>query len=435
MVVQLPDEALAAAVGVQIYSYICLLCSSLIILLVWKHHEKDSYVALLAFSTFLSTAASIAQQVHTLVRWEEVKTDQFHYVQEHVGRPELVLAGPSYGLDLVLFYIQYYCYNVEGILTALWAFVLAFSIFHPSEVNWHQRISRKSSVTAKTVAFLLPAIFVGILHIRAVQESTALFITLANLTLAISFTIGGILLVAILAKYIQTRRKLHRWTIRYPLPGTSTEEGAGEELDLNSEDSIYDSWLIVRFVISLLFIEAFQILTILSEVAQVNNNKKEVLPPEPDISARRARVDFLEFIPGVSTGLLVFLVFGTTRTCKRTIFDAFLPRRFRSETISADPPASTLSPRLRHHRTMSQTSSLFRPSTGRTPGLTPSQLDEERASPRMRSLYPELERTESQSIGPQATDHIESQRVNIDTGSLSSGEPCKLDPRGNGGEG
>lgn len=123
--------------------------------------------------------------------------------------------------------------------------------------------------------------------------------------MAISFTIGGILLVAILAKYIQTRRKLHRWTIRYPLPGTSTEEGAGEELDLNSEDSIYDSWLIVRFVISLLFIEAFQILTILSEVAQVNNNKKEVLPPEPDISARRARVDFLEFIPGVSTGLLV----------------------------------------------------------------------------------------------------------------------------------
>lgn len=125
MVVQLPDEALAAAVGVQIYSYICLLCSSLIILLVWKHHEKDSCkndhahryvdlyanhvctdVALLAFSTFLSTAASIAQQVHTLVRWEEVKTDQFHYVQEHVGRPELVLAGPSYGLDLVLFYIR-----------------------------------------------------------------------------------------------------------------------------------------------------------------------------------------------------------------------------------------------------------------------------------------------------------------------------------------
>jgi hypothetical protein len=121
---------------------------------------------------------------------------------------------------------------------------------------------------------------------------------------ALSFTVGGILLLAILAKYIQTRRKLHRWTVRFPLPGIAAENGE-EELDLNSEDSIYDSWLIVRFVISLLFIEAFQILTILSEVAQVNNNKKEALPPEPDISAARARVDFLEFIPGVSTGLLV----------------------------------------------------------------------------------------------------------------------------------
>ncbi|KAI0102386.1 hypothetical protein GGR51DRAFT_562559 [Nemania sp. FL0031] len=261
-------------------------------------------VALLAYSTFVSTAASIAQQLHTIVRWDEIKTEQYYYVKDHLGSPELVIAGPSYGLDLVLYYIQYYCYNVEGILTVM-AFVLAFSIFNPSELNWHQRISRQSNIIAKTVAFVLPAVFIGLLHIGAVRSSIAVFITLANFELAASLTVGSILLLAILAKYIQTRRRTHRWTVRYPLPGSNNGNEGEDELDLNSEDSIYDRWLIVRFVISLLFIEAFQILTILSEVAQINNNKKEVLPSEPDTSAAHARIDFLEFIPGVSAGLLV----------------------------------------------------------------------------------------------------------------------------------
>lgn len=42
MVVQLPDGAIGTAVGVQIYSYFCLLCSCLMILLVWKHRERTS---------------------------------------------------------------------------------------------------------------------------------------------------------------------------------------------------------------------------------------------------------------------------------------------------------------------------------------------------------------------------------------------------------
>ncbi len=124
MVVQLPDGALAAAVGVQIYSHICLICSSLMILLVCKHRARDSCenssrrrrvnvyannsldVALLAYTTFLSTAGSIAQQLHTIVLWDEIKTEQFYYVHDHLGSPEIAIAGTSYGLDLVLFYIR-----------------------------------------------------------------------------------------------------------------------------------------------------------------------------------------------------------------------------------------------------------------------------------------------------------------------------------------
>jgi hypothetical protein len=75
------------------------------------------------------------------------------------------------------------------------------------------------------------------------------------------------------------------------------------------DDSIYDSWLIVRFAIAFFFIQAFQILTILSEVTQFNNNKKEARPAEPDTSAAHAQIDFVSFLLGVSAGLLVSKVY------------------------------------------------------------------------------------------------------------------------------
>ncbi|KAI0407933.1 hypothetical protein F4802DRAFT_494153 [Xylaria palmicola] len=342
MVAQLPDGALAAAVGVQIYSHLCLFCSSLMILLVWKHRERDSYIALFSYSTFLSIVASIAQQLHTIILWNDIKTEQFYYVKGNLGHPEIAIAGPSHGPDLVLFYIQYYFYNVEGLLTLFWAIALSFSIFNPSEFCQYRRSRQKRGLLAKGGAFLLPGLIIGLLQVPAVKESTAAFLALGDAILATSLTLGSVLVVAILAKYIQARRKLHRWTIRYPLCRGSNENTRQEdEQGADSENSIYDGWLIVRFAIALFFIETFQVLTILSEIAQINKNKKESLPAEPDLSASRAQVDFVEFIPGVSAGLLVFLVFGTTRNCRRTLYMLCIPLRFRPSTSSASIPTST----------------------------------------------------------------------------------------------
>jgi len=63
-------------------------------------------VAMLAFYTGLSAAASMAQQIHTYLRWTSIKLEQFDYVRENLGNPELSIAGPSVGIDVVLFYIR-----------------------------------------------------------------------------------------------------------------------------------------------------------------------------------------------------------------------------------------------------------------------------------------------------------------------------------------
>jgi hypothetical protein len=77
-------------------------------------------VALLAFFASLSIVASIIQQIHTFVDWDDIKLAQFTYQQTHTGDPELIVAGPSMGMDLVVFYIQFYCYNVEAMLVLFW---------------------------------------------------------------------------------------------------------------------------------------------------------------------------------------------------------------------------------------------------------------------------------------------------------------------------
>ncbi|KAI1163067.1 hypothetical protein F5B18DRAFT_349395 [Nemania serpens] len=305
MVVQLPDGAIGTAVGVQIYSYFCLLCSCLMILLVWKHRERTSYVALLSYSTFISTVSLIGSQLYNIVRWNYIKSTQFYNSLDHGGCPELIVTGGSFGPDLVVFYLEFYGFNVLAILTLFWAFILALSIFHPSQLDWHRRISRRSRILAKSIAVFLPSVIVGLTRIPAIRLSLAGYLTVANLVLGFSFTFGSILLVAILAKHIQTRRKLHRWIVRSLLPRNPNEEGGEDEWDLTERESIYDRWLTVRLCIALLFIQVFQVLTVLNQVESVKYNKKEFLPPEPDLSAARARGDFVKFIPGASAGLLV----------------------------------------------------------------------------------------------------------------------------------
>lgn len=54
----------------------------------------------------LHTLASIVQQIHTIARWCDIKTEQHANIVANVGNPELNITGASTGLDLVLFYIR-----------------------------------------------------------------------------------------------------------------------------------------------------------------------------------------------------------------------------------------------------------------------------------------------------------------------------------------
>ncbi|KAI1340038.1 hypothetical protein F5Y15DRAFT_381222 [Xylariaceae sp. FL0016] len=355
MVVQLPAEALGPAIWVFLYSVVCLICSSLTIWLVSKHHERYSFVALLGYMTFLSTLASLAQQLHTMSRWTDIKIAQFDYVSKNFGCPEIAIAGPSVGIDLVFFYIQYYSYSVESMLTLFWAIALTHSVFRITGLSKFKRIKRKVNIITKALAILLPLLFICLLQLNSVQHSFITFLFLANVILVVSLSLGILLLLAILSRYIYTRRRLLVWDVQYPCERSLNSQEAEEEADRETirtlerneiRKTIYDRWLIIRFTIAFVLLGAFQAYNILAEIYQVKNHSPKAVGKRPDLSPGLARIDFFNFMPGVSASLLVFVVFGTTRTFRNTMYITFVPKWFqRKEKRKSNPRSSVISVR------------------------------------------------------------------------------------------
>ncbi|KAK4149562.1 hypothetical protein C8A00DRAFT_18758 [Chaetomidium leptoderma] len=327
----LPPEVVGVAAGVLTYSFICLASGLFLLWLVWVHDERKSYVAMLGFFVTLHTLASIIQQIHTIVRWRDIKTEQHANVVANVGNPELNITGASTGLDLVLFYIQYYAYNVESLLVLFWAVELTNSVF---QLRITKMYRFHASLVAKATAAILPAVQMVLLRFSGINKSTAGFMVLADIIIVGGFAAGSIMLFAILARYLHSRITLASWNVGY---GQSAS-GSGAR---PRRTTIYDKWLVLRFSVAFGALSLFQIIVINFQLRAAatnnNNNGANVVPAEPDLSADRARGDFALFAPAPTAVLFAFVVFGTTRTFREYMWAVLVPRpiRDRVETIIA----------------------------------------------------------------------------------------------------
>lgn len=63
-------------------------------------------LALLAISALISNTFSLVQQGNDISNYVDVVTTQFEIIKKSPHDPELAIAGGSFGLDLVLYYIR-----------------------------------------------------------------------------------------------------------------------------------------------------------------------------------------------------------------------------------------------------------------------------------------------------------------------------------------
>ncbi|KAI0018371.1 hypothetical protein F4780DRAFT_771838 [Xylariomycetidae sp. FL0641] len=317
MKAQFPDDAVGVAVVVLLYSILCALCSCLMIWLVGAHHERGSYVALLAYFTLLSTVASIVQQIHTIVSYRDIKIAQYEHSNAHRQDAMVVITGQTVGLDLVLFYIQYYSYHVEALLSMFWAITLARAVFDVQGLQTPRRDRNIRSWIAKGSAILVPAILLSLLQAPTVRRSPVAVILLADVSILLSLPLGCICLVMILWKYIQTRRLTSARRVSYEQSAGFRSSLFGIPNKLNrwhTGSSMYDRWLLVRFAIVFVVMSGFELYLVFFQLCHMQLASQGTL----DLSSERAQ-----------TSLLLFVMFGTSRPCLATMYRTLTPNGFR----------------------------------------------------------------------------------------------------------
>ncbi|KAI1343747.1 hypothetical protein F5Y15DRAFT_177170 [Xylariaceae sp. FL0016] len=340
---QLPEGAEGAAAVSLIYSSASWICSALLIWLTWVHHERWSYVAIVAYWSCLSTTASIVQQIHDITWWQDVMMEQFRRTSKFSDNPELAIANGSYGLDLALYYIQYYTYNVEAMCVLFWASELAQTLYgFDAKPRWKHKL-RTINVAGKYISMILPLITILLLRVPQIQGIFVLFIILADIPLMLSLTLGSITMIAILVRYVQTRKKFSQWSAPNGTSNTN-ETGATEgsspitesgtyrtKKNPEKKPGIYDRWLMVRFTCAFFVLGVFDVTNTLFQLTATQNNRKDLGSTEPDLSVARANSTFFLFMPGASPGVFLFLIFGTTTGHRQMICETFLPRRWQKQ--------------------------------------------------------------------------------------------------------
>ncbi|KAH8596385.1 hypothetical protein B0O99DRAFT_593705 [Bisporella sp. PMI_857] len=321
----IPSGAVGASVGVLLYSAICFFMCFLVVCLLWSYGERWTYITMLASFAATSTFASIIQQVHYATSWVAIKEAQYKKALKSVEIPGLALGGASETTDVVLFNIQFYCYNVMALCTFFWAVGLFCGAWGVKGPRLFGGLVDNAGPASKIFAIVWPGLIIGVSSIQAVLKNIALLFVLTNITLMFCMSIGSILLVLILYKYMKTRRLVMGYAKRSAWWASDSETLQSQDVEGTAQSgatsqirrSIYDRALLTRFTIGFLILAMFEAAIIGFSVSQLRGNTALISAGRPNFATGSAISDILFFIPGVTASLITYLVFGTSKSFKQ----------------------------------------------------------------------------------------------------------------------
>ncbi|KAM3076554.1 hypothetical protein ACMFMG_007362 [Clarireedia jacksonii] len=293
----IPQEAIGASAAVLTYSLICLLLVITLICMLWTYGERwscestspylvrrsnmDTDITFLSGFSAISTLGSIIQQIHYNTSWAIVKSDDYKEALRAIDNPALGLTGIGNTIDRVLYLIhrsvKLFCgsWEIRGNFLGLWREHVAFA--------------------SKVFAIIFPGLVVGLANTPSVLKNEFLSFALSTITMMLSMTFGSVCMVLILTKYVKTRRLLfsherHNGWFGSSRTMTGVSTGTDATAARATRRAVYDRALMIRFT------------TLLAKASS------------PNFSTSGAITDILFFIPGVTTSLVCFLVFGTTKS-------------------------------------------------------------------------------------------------------------------------
>ncbi|KAK6077773.1 glycoside hydrolase [Seiridium cupressi] len=320
MAIELPSEVVGTAIGVLVYSFLALILNGLVIWLTWSHQERVSYIALISYILFLSTATCIASQLHFYVDFQDVMTAQWRAAEANPKNPEMIISNGAVGVDLGLWYFRQHAFSSAAMLVCFWAFALLQSVYGWSAKPHLRTLLDRINAVGKIVSFTLPILTICLLQVKAIQKSLGAFMFLANFVLMISLAFGAILMLGILARYVQSRRQLVTWSVKYGNSSSNNSSLPNRASSYQQKSSgIYDRWLMTRFTVAFIVLSIFELTNMLFQFTGMSNSNKDAVSASPDYSVERAKETTVLFLPGPAPSYLLFIVFGTTTPFRKYI--------------------------------------------------------------------------------------------------------------------
>ncbi|KAI0122750.1 hypothetical protein F4814DRAFT_409794 [Daldinia grandis] len=379
---QLPAGTIGDAVGVLLFTFICLFTNILLIWLYWISHERLSYVALIAYFALLCTASSIVQQIYNYALWNDLMWAQLYYIKANYENADVIFNNGNFGFMRALAIIRLFCYIIES------SYLMTYSIHMVLTVYgyWGTRRSaeRAYTVASRIVPFVLDVITIGLLQTPAVQSSFLVYMVVANVQAIGSCAVGIIAISVVVWKYVNTKLSwkylpVSQHSRRWRLPfrnSASSESNSGPRRGqvTRTLPSVFDSnWLVFRLFTAIILISAFIVASIVTHLPQRDDVARDAQADHPDLSVGRARSNIIGYIYGVTPGLAIWIVFGLTRTFREIMYRRFVPRRWR--TKQPNPLPSPGSPWNGSHE-IHHTDYMSRPCITQTATATEYQFDD-----------------------------------------------------------
>ncbi|PSR83193.1 hypothetical protein BD289DRAFT_289567 [Coniella lustricola] len=349
---QVPQGAVGTAVGVLVWSVICLISNCFFIWLLWGGRERRSFIFLLSWVALIATLSSITSQIYAALHYEDLMVARLRAIRKNPTNPLLVATDGRLGADLALWLIRWVCFITESGLSCFWAFTLAQAVYGWRDNPRLRRGLIIISELGKPFAILAAIISVCALLSKKLQQSQKAWGFVLNFLYAAFLLVALFMFFIIFVEYIQTRllfrrmnreqRREYTWQPSDDISNRSRSTSISTSTTLRAdtgsnfgalqqrEGGIYDKYLILRTFIPLFLLCVFEVWNIQSYTALFGTILAVSKTTAPDLSAATARSWFVSHMPGCLASLILPLAFATTRNFSQRIYQTLVPRRLQS---------------------------------------------------------------------------------------------------------
>ncbi|KAI0394311.1 hypothetical protein F5Y17DRAFT_428525 [Xylariaceae sp. FL0594] len=349
---QLPEGTLGDAVGVLFFTFICLFANILLLWLSWISHERLSYIAFVGYFALLCTVSSIIQQIYNYTYWDDLLWAQLRYIKANFKNADVIFNNGNFGFMRVLAIIRLFCYIVESSYLLAYCIQVTMTVFHLGATK--RNTKRIIAVAGRVVPIILAAITIGLLQTPQVQSSFTAYMVVANLQSVTSCAASIILLTLVIRQYVLSKLRWKRlqandessslWS-RLRSSSSKTPSNSTLAPAYAHQGTVFDdNWVVVRLSIAVILISAFILANIVTHLPQRDDVERDAKADEPDLGPGRARSNIVGYTFGVTPGLAIWIVFGLTRTFRQTMYDTFVPRKWRGKGILASSHPTTWGP-------------------------------------------------------------------------------------------